>query len=68
MNKNLLLAGIILIFSGMILPGFGQEIQPRDGRLLQGETCQPFVPTDKAYFYMATNGNDLVLPRICNSG
>ncbi len=32
--------------------------QPRDGRLLQGESWQPFVPVEKADFYVAENGND----------
>ena len=32
--------------------------QPRDGRLLQGERWQPFIPVEKADFYVAENGND----------
>ena len=65
MNQNCLLlknrmifAVIFLIFSVIILPGFSQELKPRDGRLLQGEPWQPFVPVEKADFYVATNGND----------
>ena len=41
------------VVSGVNLPGFGQEMKSRDGRLLQGEPWQPFVPVEKADFYVA---------------
>ncbi|MCY1719423.1 hypothetical protein OU798_03670 [Prolixibacteraceae bacterium Z1-6] len=36
---------------------FAQNIS-RDGKLLRGEKWQRFQPTEKADFYVATNGND----------
>ncbi len=47
---------LTLIIFAITIISFAQ--QPRDGRLLQGETWQPFVPVEKADFYVAENGND----------
>jgi len=49
-------AFLSLILIGFVVTSFAQ--QPRDGRLLQGESWQPFVPVEKADFYVAENGND----------
>ncbi|MCG6189313.1 DUF1349 domain-containing protein [Maribellus maritimus] len=52
------------IVSSFILLGILFQINlsaqntPRDGKLLRGEEWQQFVPTKKADFYVAKNGND----------
>ncbi|HTN67886.1 MAG TPA: right-handed parallel beta-helix repeat-containing protein, partial [Dysgonamonadaceae bacterium] len=56
MRKKVTILTAILL--GLYISGFGQEIQPRDGRLLQGESWQPFVPTETADFYVSVKGND----------
>lgn len=52
-NKSILLTLFIFAITSTL---FAQK--PRDGRLLQGEAWQPFVPVEKADFYVAENGND----------
>ena len=56
MKKEVIILTAILI--GMYISVFSQEMQPRDGRLLQGESWQPFLPTETADFYVSPNGND----------
>lgn len=49
-------AFLILVLITIVITAFAQ--QARDGRLLQGEAWQPFVPAETADFYVATTGND----------
>jgi regulation of enolase protein 1 (concanavalin A-like superfamily) len=54
------LVTIILLSLGLSYGLMGQDVQnkDRDGKLLRGEKWQRFVPTKKADFYVAENGND----------
>ncbi len=53
------ISSVLLIATILGHVSFSQSInQPRDGRLLQGEPWQPFIPVEKADFYVAENGND----------
>ncbi|NOR76387.1 MAG: hypothetical protein GQ525_14670, partial [Draconibacterium sp.] len=55
-STKLCLAGVIL-FS--VLLNFTVQSQTiRNGKLLRGEKWQRFIPTEKADFYVAINGND----------
>ena len=56
MKREAIILTFILI--GFFNIGFCQQNQSRDGKLLRGEKWQKFVPTEKADFYVATNGND----------
>lgn len=56
MKREAIILTFILI--GFFNIGFCQQNQLRDGKLLRGEKWQKFVPTEKADFYVATNGND----------
>lgn len=59
-HLKLHLTGTILFAVILSFSSYSQEIkeQPRDGKLLRGEKWQRFEPTEKADFYVATNGND----------
>ena len=56
MKKKAIFLSLIIFV--IVITSFAQEIQSRDGRLLQGQAWQPFLPIEKADFYVATNGND----------
>ncbi|MBT3382282.1 MAG: DUF1349 domain-containing protein [Prolixibacteraceae bacterium] len=54
------LSGILLftLLLSFTLHAKETKVKPRDGKLLRGEKWQRFIPTEKADFYVATNGND----------